>query len=109
MFVCCLTPPLRARQTLNAPPTRRAACPGPAAGGQGARARSRTPTTSRSPTRIAGVLVRQEHETQTVTLVLDATIAIATHADEREARVREIEQISRSLPEGSYGSRNLKR
>jgi hypothetical protein len=42
-------------------------------------------------------------------LVLDATIAIATHADEREARVREIEQISRSLPEGSYGSRNLKR
>jgi hypothetical protein len=55
------------------------------------------------------VLVRQEHETQTVTLVLDATTAIATHADEREAFLREIEQISRSLPEGSYGRRNLER
>jgi hypothetical protein len=47
------------------------------------------------------VLAHQERETQTITLVLDATtasIAIATHADGREARIREIEQISRSLP-----------
>jgi len=43
-------------------------------------------------------------------LALNATtvsIAIATRTDEREARIREIEQISRSLPEGSYGRRNL--
>jgi hypothetical protein len=56
------------------------------------------------------VLTRQEHETRTVTLVLDTTtasIAIATHTDKREARIREIEQISRSLPEGSYGRRNF--
>jgi hypothetical protein len=33
--------------------------------------------------------------------------ADAAHADEREARIRESEQISRSLPEGSYGRRNL--
>jgi hypothetical protein len=59
------------------------------------------------------VLARQEHETQTVTLVVleatTASIAIATRADEREARIRKIEQISRSLPEGSYGRRNLER
>jgi hypothetical protein len=43
-------------------------------------------------------------------LVLDAptaSIVIATRTDEREARIREIEQISPSLPEGSYGRRNL--
>jgi hypothetical protein len=58
---------------------------------------------------MAGVLARQEHETQAVTLVLDAataSLAIATHADEREARVRGIEQISRSLPKGSSGRQN---
>jgi hypothetical protein len=56
------------------------------------------------------VLASQEHETQTVALVLDATsvsVAIATHTDEREARIREVEQISRSLSEGSSGRWNL--
>jgi hypothetical protein len=38
---------------------------------------------------------------------LDATTAIATRTDEREARIREIEQISRSLPEGSFGRPTL--
>ena len=81
MFVCCRTPPNHVWQ----------ACPdidGP-----------RT-----------AVLASQEHETQTVALVLDATsvsVAIATHTDERGARIREVEQTSRSLPEGSSGGWNL--
>jgi hypothetical protein len=47
-----------------------------------------------------------------VTLVLDATtanialFAIAAHADEREAHVREVERSGHSLPDGSYGRRN---
>ena len=32
--------------------------------------------------------------------------AIAAHADEREAHIREVEQFGQSLPEGSYGRRN---
>jgi hypothetical protein len=57
-------------------------------------------------------LARQDPETQTVSLVLDATTAniamyaIAAHADEREAHVREVERSGRNLPEGSYGRRN---
>ena len=57
-------------------------------------------------------LARQDADTQTVTLVLDATTAsiamyaIAAHADEREAHVREVQQVGHSLPEGSYGRRN---
>ena len=57
-------------------------------------------------------LARRDPETQTVSLVLDATTAtialsaITAHADEREAHVREVERSGRSLPEGSYGRRN---
>ena len=57
-------------------------------------------------------LARRDPETQTVSLVLDATtasiamFAIAAHADEREAHVREVERSSQHLPEGSYGRRN---
>jgi hypothetical protein len=57
-------------------------------------------------------LVRRHPETQTVSLVLDATtaniamFAIAAHADEREAHIREVERYGRTLPEGSYGRRN---
>jgi hypothetical protein len=57
-------------------------------------------------------LARQDPETQTVTLVLDATtaniamFAIAAQADEREAHLREVERSGRGLPEGSYGRRN---
>ena len=32
--------------------------------------------------------------------------ALAAHADEREAHVREVERFGASLPEGSYGRRN---
>jgi hypothetical protein len=57
-------------------------------------------------------LARHDPETQTVTLVLDTTtasvamFALAAHADEREAHIREVEQYGADLPEGSYGRRN---
>jgi len=57
-------------------------------------------------------LARRDPQTQTVSLVLDATtanvamFAIAAHADEREAHVREVEWSGQNLPEGSYGRRN---
>ena len=57
-------------------------------------------------------LARQDAETQTVTVVLDVTtasiaiFAIAAHADEREAHVREVQQFSKTLPEDSYARRN---
>jgi hypothetical protein len=47
-----------------------------------------------------------------VSLVLDATtaniamFAIAAHADDREAHVREVERSGQNLPDGSYGRRN---
>jgi hypothetical protein len=57
-------------------------------------------------------LARHDPETGTVTLVLDATtasiamFALAAHADEREAHVREVERFGARLPEGSYGRAN---
>ena len=57
-------------------------------------------------------LAGRNPESQTVTLVLDATtasiaiFAIAAHADEREAHIREVERFGQTLPEGSYGRRN---
>jgi len=57
-------------------------------------------------------LAREDPETGTVSIVLDATtaniamFAIAAHADEREAHIREVERSGRSMPEGSYGRRN---
>jgi hypothetical protein len=57
-------------------------------------------------------LAGRNPQSQTVTLVLDATtasiaiFAIAAHADEREAHLREVERFGQSLPEGSYGRRN---
>ena len=58
------------------------------------------------------VLARRDPDSRTVTLVLDAAtaniamFAIAAHADEREAHVREVERYGRTLPEDSYGRRN---
>ena len=58
------------------------------------------------------VLASHHPESHTVTLVLDATtasialFAIAAHADEREAHIREVERFGETLPEGSYGRRN---
>jgi hypothetical protein len=57
-------------------------------------------------------LAHRDHETQMVTLVMDAATAsnalyaIAVHADEREAHAHEVERFGRHLPEGSYGRRN---
>ena len=57
-------------------------------------------------------LASRNPETHTVTLVLDATtasaamFAIAAHADEREAHVREVQSYGQTLPEESYGRRN---
>ena len=57
-------------------------------------------------------LASRNPETQTVTLVLDTTtanavmFAIAAHADEREAHIREVQSYAQTLPEGSYGRRN---
>ena len=57
-------------------------------------------------------LARRDPDTQAVILILDATtanaamFAIAAHADEREAHIREVEQFGQNLPEGSYGRRN---
>ena len=51
-------------------------------------------------------LARRNLETGAVTLVLDGTtaniamFAVAAHADEREAHVREVERFGRSLLEG---------
>ena len=58
------------------------------------------------------VLARHDPESQTVSLVLDATtanaiiFAIAAHADEREAHLREVQRHAQTWPEGSYGRRN---
>jgi hypothetical protein len=57
-------------------------------------------------------LVRRDPKSQTVSLVLDtstadvAVHAIAAHAEEREAHLREVERYGQNLPEGSYGHRN---
>ena len=57
-------------------------------------------------------LARHDPDTQMVTFVLDANtanaamFAIAAHADEREAHLREVERSGKNLPEDSYGRRN---
>ena len=57
-------------------------------------------------------LARHDPDSQTICLVLDVTtanaaiFAIAAHADEREAHIREVERSGHSLPKGSYGRRN---
>jgi hypothetical protein len=57
-------------------------------------------------------LAHRDPGTQTVTFTLDAAtastalFAIAAHADEREAHVREVQRFGQSLPEDSYGRHN---
>jgi hypothetical protein len=57
-------------------------------------------------------LARRDPQSKTVSFVLDTTTAdivmhaIAAHADEREAHLREVERCGQNLPEGSYGRRN---
>jgi hypothetical protein len=55
---------------------------------------------------------RRDPDSQMVALILDAATAnaamyaLAAHADEREAHIREVDRFSQSLPEDSYGRRN---
>jgi hypothetical protein len=57
-------------------------------------------------------LAQANPDSRTVSLILDeatasiALFAIAAHADEREAHVREVERYGQTLPEGSYGRHN---
>jgi hypothetical protein len=60
-------------------------------------------------------LAQRNPDSQTVSLILDANtantantalFAIAAHADEREAHIREVQRYGETLPEGSYGRRN---
>ena len=57
-------------------------------------------------------LAGRDAESRTVSLILDestanvAMFAVAAHAEEREAHVREVQRYGQSLPEGSYGRRN---
>jgi hypothetical protein len=57
-------------------------------------------------------LAQRNPDSQTVSLILDATtantalFAIAAHADEREAHIREVQRYGETLPEDSYGRRN---
>ena len=76
--------------------------------GRGLPERAWPDTEAPRPLALAG----RNPETQTVTLVLDTTtanavlFAIAAHADEREAHIREVERYGQTLPEDSYGRRN---
>jgi hypothetical protein len=81
-----------------------------------ARARNSRPLPQQAWPETAGpritALARHDADTGTVTLVLDATtasiamFALAAHADEREAHIREVELSGASMPDGSYGRRN---
>ena len=57
-------------------------------------------------------LARRDPDSRMITLLMDATTAniamhaIAAHAGDREAHVREVEQYGQSLREDSYGRRN---
>lgn len=61
--------------------------------------------------RVLAVARRDPHG-RTVSLIMDAATAnitmyaVAAYAGEREAHVREVTQMSETLPEGSYGRRN---
>jgi hypothetical protein len=51
----------------------------------------------------------RDPDSQRVALILDATaaiFAITAHVDEREAHIREVEQLGPSFPAGSYGRGN---
>jgi hypothetical protein len=58
------------------------------------------------------VVARRDPDSRTITLILDAATAniamhaIAAHADDREAHIREVQQYGQKLAEDSYGRRN---
>lgn len=82
---------------------------------QGLRDRTRqiptVPAQAAPGTQILAVAGR-DPGSRTVSLIMDestaniAMFAVAAHAEEREAHVREVQRYGQSLPEGSYGRRN---
>ena len=58
------------------------------------------------------VLARRDPDSRTITLIMDAATAniaihaIAAHASDREADIREVEHYGQNLPEDFYGRRN---
>jgi len=71
-----------------------------------------TPPGARQDSQQIFAVAGRDPESRTVSLVLDegtanlAMFAIAAHAEEREAHVREVKRYGQALPEGSYGRRN---
>ena len=57
-------------------------------------------------------VANRDPESQSISFVLDAAtantvvFAVAAHASEREAHIREVERFGQTLPEGSFGRRN---
>jgi hypothetical protein len=64
------------------------------------------PSATPSPTRTRRSQPWSTSKLKITTTANTALFAIAAHADEREAHVREVERFGRNLPEGSYGQRN---
>jgi hypothetical protein len=64
------------------------------------------PSATPSPTRTRRSQPWSTSKLKINTTANTALFAIAAHADEREAHVREVERFGRKLPEGSYGHRN---
>jgi hypothetical protein len=64
------------------------------------------PSATLSPTRTRRSQPWSTSKLKIITTANIVIFAIAAHADEREAHIREVERSGRSLPEGSYGRRN---
>jgi hypothetical protein len=64
------------------------------------------PSATPSPTRTRRSQPWSTSKLKITTTANVALFAIAAHADEREAHIREVERSGQNLPEGSYGRRN---
>jgi hypothetical protein len=64
------------------------------------------PSATPSPTRTRRSQPCSTSKLKITTTASAAIFAIAAHADEREAHIREIQRYGQTLPEGSYGRSN---
>jgi hypothetical protein len=64
------------------------------------------PSATPSPTRTLRSQPRSTSKLKINTTANIALFAIAAHADEREAHIREVQRYGETLPEGSYGRNN---
>jgi hypothetical protein len=64
------------------------------------------PSATPSPTRTRRSQPCSTSKLKITTTASIAIFAIAAHADEREAHIREVQQFSKTLPEDSYTRRN---